>query len=126
MKKLFTMSLGLLIALSVTFALSSFTSPTPEYYEGKWAVTVFDTPQGTATIPMRFETVDGKTKGYFMEDASGNEKEMTSVSITGDNLVAYFNITGYDVYLSLVKKDADMASGSLMDMFTAEGKRVKE
>lgn len=126
MKKSITLTLGLLIALSATFALSSFRSLTPEYYEGKWAVTVFDTPQGTATIPMRFETVDGKTKGFFMEDASGTEKEMTSVTITGDNLVAYFNITGYDVYLSLVKKDDDMASGSLMDMFTAEGKRVKE
>lgn len=125
MKKLFTLSLGLLIALSATFALSSFTAVTPEYYEGKWEVTVFDTPQGTATIPMRFETVDGKTKGFFMEDASGTEKEMTSVSITGDNLVAYFNITGYDVYLSLVKKDDDLSSGSLMDMFTAEAKRAK-
>jgi len=125
MKKIFTITLGLLIALSATFALSSFTTVSPEYYEGKWEVTVFDTPQGTATIPMRFETVEGKTKGFFMEDASGTEKEMTTVSITGDNLVAYFNITGYDVYLSLVKKDEDVSSGSLMDMFTAEGKRVK-
>lgn len=125
MKKSLFKALGLLIALSATFAISSFTVPTPEYYEGKWEVTVFDTPQGTATIPMRFTTVDGKTKGYFMEDASGNEKEMTSVSITGDNLVAYFNITGYDVYISLVKKDEDVSAGSLMDMFTAEGKRVK-
>ena len=125
MKKLSTTILGLLIALSATFALSSFSAPSPEYYEGKWEVTVFDTPQGTATIPMRFETVEGKTKGFFMEDASGTEKEMTSVSITGDNLVAYFNITGYDVYLSLVKKDDDVSAGSLMDMFTAEGKRVK-
>lgn len=125
MRKLLLNTLGLLIALSATFALSSFTTPSPEYYEGKWEVTVFDTPQGTATIPMRFETADGKTKGYFIEDASGTEKEMTSVSITGDNLVAYFNITGYDVYLSLVKKDEDVSRGSLMDMFNAEGKRVK-
>jgi hypothetical protein len=125
MKKLVTLTFGLLIALSATFALSSFTSISPEYYEGKWEVTVFDTPQGTATIPMRFETVDGKTKGYFIADPSGAETQMTSVSITGDNLVAYFNITGYDVYLSLVKKDDDVSKGSLMDMFTAEGKRVK-
>jgi hypothetical protein len=125
MKKLLTLTLGLLIALSATLALSGFTTLSPEYYEGKWEVTVFDTPQGTATIPMRFETKDGKTKGYFMEDASGTEKEMTTVSITGDNLVAYFNITGYDVYLSLVKKEDDISRGSLMDMFNAEGKRVK-
>lgn len=125
MKKLLTLAFAVLIALSATFALSGFTVPSPEYFEGKWEVTVFDTPQGTAMIPMRFETKDGKTKGYFMEDASGTEKEMTSVSINGDNLVAYFNITGYDVYISLAKKDEDLSAGSLMDMFTAEGKRVK-
>ncbi|MCH6200584.1 hypothetical protein MMU07_13430 [Aquiflexum sp. LQ15W] len=124
MKNLFTVTLGLLITLSASFALSSFTHITPEYYEGKWEVTVFDTPQGTATIPMRFETEEGITKGFFIEDASGTEKEMTSVTITGDNLVAYFNIAGYDVYISMVKKDSDVTSGSLMDMFTAEGKRV--
>ncbi|MFN3996416.1 hypothetical protein [Algoriphagus sp.] len=125
MKKLSINFFGLLIALSATFALSSFTTVTPEYYEGKWEVTVFDTPQGTATIPMRFETKDGKTTGYFIADPSGAETQMTSVSITGDNLVAYFNITGYDVYLSLVKKDDDVSKGSLMDMFTAEAKRAK-
>jgi hypothetical protein len=125
MKKLFTLTLGLLIALSATLALSSFTLPTPEYFEGKWAVTVKDTPQGTATIPMRFETKDGVTKGYFMEDASGAEKEMTSVSIKDDVLTAYFNITGYDVYMSIKKVDDDNANGSLMDMFTTEAARVK-
>ena len=125
MKKLLFNTFGLLIALLATIAISSFTTPSPEYYEGRWDVTVFDTPEGTATIPMRFETLEGKTKGFFMEDASGTEKEMTSVTITGDNLVAYFSIAGYDVYLSLVKKDDDVSSGSLMDMFTAEGKRVK-
>jgi hypothetical protein len=88
-------------------------------------VTVYDTPEGTATIPMRFETVDGKTMGYFVEDASGTEKEMSSVSITDGVLTAYFNITGYDVYLSLKKVDDENASGSLMDMFVTEAKKVK-
>ena len=74
---------------------------------------------------MRFETVDGTTKGYFVEDASGTEKVMSSVSINDEVLTAYFNITGYDVYISLKKVDDDNASGSLMDMFTAEAKRVK-
>jgi hypothetical protein len=125
MKKLFTLTLGLLIALSATLALSSFTLPTPEYFEGKWEVTVKDTPQGTVTIPMRFETIDGVTKGYFMEDASGVEKEMSSVSITEDVLSASFNIAGYDVYMSIKKVDEENANGSLMDMFTTEAKKVK-
>ncbi|WP_026951699.1 hypothetical protein [Algoriphagus mannitolivorans] len=115
----------LLVALFISVSFASQPTLDEKYFEGKWAVTVKDTPQGTATIPMRFETVDGVTKGYFMEDASGNEKIMSSVSISGDVLTAYFNITGYDVYMSLKKVDDESANGSLMDMFTAEAKRMK-
>lgn len=126
MKKLSTLLFALLIAGSATLSLSSFKILSPEYFEGKWAVTVMDTPQGDATIPMRFETVDGTTTGYFMEDASGTELKMTSVTIEGDILNAAFNITGYDVTLSLKKVEDDLSSGSLMSMFPAEAKRVKE
>jgi len=124
MKKLSSLLLVLLVAMGSLVTLSSFTS-SPEYFEGKCAVTVYDTPEGTATIPMRFETVDGKTMGYFVEDVSGTEKEMSSVNITDGVLTAYFNITGYDVYLSLKKVDNESASGSLMDMFVTEAKKVK-
>lgn len=124
MKKLSSLLLVFFLVLGSMATLSSFTS-SPEYFEGKWAVTVYDTPEGTATIPMRFETIDGKTMGYFVEDASGTEKEMSSVSITDGVLTAYFNITGYDVYLSLKKVDDENASGSLMDMFVTEAKKVK-
>lgn len=125
MKKLSSFLLVLMVAVISVAAKSSFTALTPEYFEGKWAVTVKDTPQGTATIPMRFETKDGKTMGYFVEDPSGTEKSMSSVSISGDVLTGYFNIQGYDVYISLKKVDDENAAGSLMDMFTAEAKKVK-
>lgn len=124
MKKI-TSLLLLLVALTATISLANPPHFSPEYFEGKWAVTVYDTPQGTATIPMRFETKDGKTMGYFMEDASGAEKEMSSVSISGEVLTANFTIQGYDVYVSLKKVDEEMAKGSLMDMFTAEAKKMK-
>lgn len=113
--------------LTLVIFVSSAVLPSwdAKYFEGKWAVLVKDTPQGDATIPMRFETKDGVTKGYFMEDASGIEKNMNSVSIKEDVLTAYFNISGYDVYVSLKKVDQEMATGSLMDMFPAEAKRMK-
>jgi hypothetical protein len=125
MRKTIQTLVFLLVAALATFPLTGFKLASPEYFEGKWAVTVKDTPQGTATIPMRFETKEGKTIGYFMEDASGTEKPMSSVSISGDVLTAYFNIQGYDVYVSLKKVDDENATGSLMDMFTAEAKKVK-
>ena len=124
MKKI-TSLLLLLVALTATISWANPPHLTPEYFEGKWAVTVFDTPQGTATIPMRFETKDGKTMGYFIEDASGTEKEMSSVSISGEVLTANFNIQGYDVYVTLKKVDDEMVTGSLMDMFKKKKKKVK-
>ena len=122
LKKLLSSVLTLLLFASLSFAN---VVEDAAYFEGKWEVLVKDTPQGDATIPMRFETKDGVTKGYFVEAAGGEEKAMSSVNIKDGKLTAYFNITGYDVYVSLAKVDDDNASGSLMDMFPAEGKRVK-
>jgi hypothetical protein len=125
MKKITTIFLLFIFAAATVVGMSSFKPVTPEYYEGKWAVTVKDTPNGTAVIPMRFTTKDGKTKGYFKEHADADEMEMSSVTITGDVITAYFTISGYDVYIALKKVDKENATGSLMDMFTAEAKRVK-
>lgn len=97
----------------------------PEYFEGKWAVLVKGTPNGDATIPVRFETVEGKTIGYFMEEGATEESKMSSVTISGDVVNTAFNISGYDVTLSLKKVDDDHAKGDLMGMFDAEGTRVK-
>ena len=75
---------------------------------------------------MRFESVDEKITGYFKADPSGAEVKMTSVAIEGDVLNCAFTISGYDVTLDLKKVDPDFSLGSLMGMFTAEAKRVKE
>ncbi|TXE07572.1 hypothetical protein [Algoriphagus aquimarinus] len=124
MKRKFTIlsSLMLLVTMSFAFALSS---PNEKYFEGKWSVLIKGTPQGDATIPMRFETVDGKTTGYFIEEGANEEKKMSSATIKDDVLNTSFNISGYDVTLSLTKVDDDNAKGDLLGMFDVEGKRVK-
>ncbi|MEB2774235.1 hypothetical protein SYJ56_02895 [Algoriphagus sp. D3-2-R+10] len=106
----------------MAFAL---TSPDEKYFEGKWNVLVKGTPNGDATIPLRFETKDGKTTGYFTEEGATEEKKMSSATISGDVINTAFNISGYDVTLSLTKVDDDHANGDLMGMFDAEGTRVK-
>lgn len=113
----------LLCAVSFTSAATE----SPDYFEGKWSVLIMGTPQGDATIPMRFETVDGVTTGYFIGDPSGTESTMQSVSISEEGVLnAAFNITGYDVTISMAKVEEDKANGMLMGMFQLEGTRVKE
>ncbi len=124
MKLLFT-SIALLMTFFGSSHLQEKELNQASYFDGKWEVLVKDTPQGDATIPMRFETVDDKTMGYFIEDASGTESKMSSVTVAGDVLNAAFTISGYDVTLDLKKVDEDFSSGSLMGMFTAEAKRIK-
>jgi hypothetical protein len=124
MKLLFT-SFAFLLTLVSSTLMSAHDVANAAYFEGKWDVLVKDTPQGNAVIPMRFESVDGKTVGYFKEDPSGTEMKMSSVSIEGDVLNCAFTISGYDVTLDLKKVDDNFSSGSLMGMFTAEAKRVK-
>ncbi|REG94515.1 hypothetical protein [Algoriphagus antarcticus] len=124
MKTKITVVCSLILLVTMSFAFTPFT-PTPEYFEGKWNVLVVGTPEGDATIPMRFETIDGKTTGYFTEAGAAEEKKMSSAAITGDVISTAFNISGYDVTLSLKKVDDDHAKGDLMGMFDAEGTRAK-
>ncbi len=124
MKLLFT-SIALLLTVFGSSQFSKKELVRASYFDGKWEVLVKETPQGDAVIPMRFETVDDKTVGYFKEQASETESKMSSVTISGDVLNAAFNISGYDVTLDLKKVDDDFSTGSLMGMFTAEAKRVK-
>lgn len=123
--KLLVTSVTLMLTLIGSSLLSFDEIYRASYFEGKWEVLVRDTPQGDAVIPMRFETVDDVTTGYFQEDASGSELKMSSVTIEGETLRAAFTISGYDVTMDLKKVDEDFSSGSLMGMFTAEAKRVK-
>ncbi|MBB6328412.1 cytochrome c [Algoriphagus iocasae] len=115
-------SMLLLFAISLVFASPILNA---KYFEGKWEVLIKDTPQGSATIPMRFETVDDVTTGYFYEEGSKEESKMSSVKISEDVLSAAFNISGYDVTLNLKKVDEETAKGDLMGMFDAIGTRVK-
>lgn len=119
-----TVLFSLIAVLAMSFV---FASPlvSPKYFEGKWEVLIKDTPQGNATIPMRFETKDEVTTGYFLEEGVEVEKKMSSVKITEDVLNAAFNISGYDVTLSLKKVDDETAKGDLMGMFDAIGTKVK-
>ncbi|MEP0713411.1 hypothetical protein [Algoriphagus sp.] len=124
MKSKITLVFSLVVLVTLSFAFTTFT-PSPEYYEGKWSVLVKGTPNGDATIPMRFETKEGKTTGFITEEGASEETKMTSVNISGEVLNAAFTVSGYDVTMALKKVDDDHANGDLMGMFDVEGTRVK-
>lgn len=125
MKTKFTLLGSLVLLMTLSFAFTPFT-PSPEYFEGKWSLSIKSTPEGDAILPVRFETKDGTTTGYLTEEDATTETKMSSVKITGDVLNAAFFVSGYDVTIAIKKVDDDHANGDLMGMFDVEGTRVTQ
>ena len=97
----------------------------PDYFAGKWKVTIFGTPQGDATMNFVFERKDGKLTGTVRDSTDKEITKITQVDEKDKNITAFFTAQGYDVNLLLEPMDADRVKGNLMGMFQAKGERVK-
>lgn len=105
--------------------LISFTTQaqTTDYFVGDWEVTIKDTPMGTITVLLTLERVDGKLVGKFV-DSSGKETKMNDITESENSLTLNFTSEYGDLYLAIQREDDQNVSGSLMDSFAVEGKRV--
>lgn len=115
----------LLVAIAAFTGVAQAQTAGDEYFLGKWEVLVKETPNGNVTLPARFEKKDGKLVGYFTDGETKQEKKMDTVFMNGAQINFAFNTMGYDLTAHLTKKDDDNATGSLMDMFVMEAKRIK-
>lgn len=118
-----------MILIGFLFIISSIPSQAQDqpsdYFAGKWEVLLEDTPAGDATLIMTLERKDGKLEGTL----TGNDVEVIEIERIEEKegtLTVYWFSQGYDVYLSMQKKDDDNISGTLVGMFVASGKRIKE
>ena len=59
-------------------------------------------------------------------DATKEKIPLTKIEESSDKLSLYFTAQGYDVNVDLAKVDDDNLKGSLMNMFDAKAKRLKE
>jgi hypothetical protein len=73
-----------------------------------------------------FENKDSKFTGV-VQDTSGMELfKLTSVELKENEVTSYFSAEGYDISVTLIKKDEDNVTGNMMAMFDVEGVRKKE
>ncbi len=100
------------------------TSTAPDYFVGDWEVTINGTPMGNITVMLTLERVDGKLVGKFVDSASGNETKMNDITESENSLTLSFTSEYGDLYLAIQRVDEENVSGSLMDSFAVEGKRV--
>jgi len=122
-----TINLILVIVFLLVISIAS-NAQTAEshYFAGKWNVLVKNLPQGDAKMIVNLEKQDTTWAGNI-QDSTGKEiSKFSKVEMQDTTVIVYFTAQGYDVYLRLDEKGDDHVTGSMMDMFDAEGDRVKE
>ncbi len=125
MKKL---SLLFAVVMGLFMTLDTNAQTTEGTFEGKWNVTIFDTPNGDAQMTFVFENKDGKYTGVI-QDANGVEtSKVTGITMSQNDKRLYgdFTAEGYDINIMLNLVDNDHVKGNVMDMFDASGVRIKE
>lgn len=124
MKKLCSFFAGLFI-LVLSFNAKAQTPPA-DYFVGKWNVVVEGTPSGESKMIVVLERKDGKLSGYLTSKEQSDTTRFAKLEEKEKSVTMYFNSQGYDVNLTLEKKDDDHVTGNLMNMFDAKGERIKE
>ena len=123
MKKLKSILLGLFLLLFIAGVKGQ--TANADYFAGKWNLLLKGLPNGDTKMFIILEKKDTTMTGA-VQDSTGTEiSKIDKVELKENTATVYFSAQGYDVNLSMTKKDDDHITGSLMGMFDAEGERVK-
>jgi hypothetical protein len=125
MKKLSTIIFGMFLFV-FSMGLQAQTKTGFEYFKGKWNV-VAKGPNGGIKMIIEFVKTDNKIIGTI-SDTDGKELyKVTNTEIkVKQATVTFIGSQGSDVPLELNQKDENHVVGSIMDMFGADGERIKE
>lgn len=124
MKKL-TSIFAALFFLLTSFASHAQSNAGADYFAGKWNVLVKGLPQGDTKLFFVLEKQDTTMTGAVQDNTGKQIAKLDKVELSGASATVYFYAQGYDVSMVMTKKDEDHITGSMMNMFDAEGERVK-
>jgi len=124
MKKINSIAIGLLLLL---FAVSTNAQSKTgaDFFAGKWKVLVTGTPYGDLKRIYVLEKNDNTLTG-IVQDSTGKEiTKCSKVEIKDNEVTLYYQAMGNDVSITLIKKDDDHVTGSVLGQFDAKGERIK-
>jgi hypothetical protein len=122
MKMFKTLLAGMLLLLCTTTKAQTTAA---DYFAGKWDVLLKGIPQGDTHLIFLLDKKDSTMTGVVQDTSGAQVAVIDKIELTETSITLYFTAQGYDVSLLLTKKDDDHVTGSLMNMFDAEGERVK-
>lgn len=120
-KVIFICTMMLLMAVHAFNAYAQGESK--EYFIGKWQVSVPGLPMGDVDMIVDINRVDGNLKGTI--SALEQTVEIERITEREKSITLYFVGEGYDVDLTLTKKNQNEVTGDMLGQFDATGKRIK-
>jgi len=125
MKKINSIAIGLLfLLLAVDANAQSRTGA--DFFAGKWKVLVTGTPYGDLKRIYVLDKKDNALTG-IVQDSTGKEiTKCSKVEVKDNEVTLYYQAMGNDVSITLIKKDDDHVTGSVLGQFDAKGERIKQ
>lgn len=93
-----------------------------DYFIGQWLVKIQDLPVDIEEMTVDVARVDGKLKVNLSAD--GQQIEVEQVNEKENSITFYFNGNGFDVDMTLVKKNQNEVTGDMLSQFDLTGKRI--
>ena len=121
--------LPVIIALSILFLsvqVNAQSKAGADYFKGTWSVLLKGTPGGDGKLTIILNAANDSITGVAKDTTGAELSKITNVDLKDTSISFGFTAQGYDVTLVLNKRDDDHVYGSLMDMFDAEGERVRD
>jgi len=124
MKKINSIAIGLsLLLLSV--GANAQTKKGADFFAGKWKVLITGTPYGDLKRIYVLEK-NGNALTGIVQDSTGKEvAKCSNVEVKDNEVTLYYQSMGNDVNITLIRKDDDHVTGSVLGTYDAKGERIK-
>jgi len=124
MKKLYSLAASILFLLLAVGA-NAQAKTGADFFAGKWKVLITGTPYGDLKRIYVLEK-NGNALTGIVQDSTGKEiTKCSNVEVKDKEVTLYYQAMGNDVSITLIKKDDDHVTGSVLGQFDAKGERIK-
>ena len=124
MKKINSIAIGSLL-LFLAVSTNAQTKTGADFFAGKWKVLVTGTPYGDLKRIYVLDKSGNELTG-IVQDSTGKEiTKCSKVEVKDNEVTLYYQAMGNDVSITLMKKDDDHVTGSVLGQFDAKGERIK-
>src|SRR4030095_4256180 len=116
---------AIILFLLLAVGANAQTKTGADFFAGKWKVLVTGTPYGDLKRIYVLEK-SGKELTGIVQDSTGKEiTKCSKVEVKDNEVTLYYQAMGNDISITLIKKDDDHVTGSVLGQFDAKGERIK-